>query len=135
MNVVLQRLEMNMSDSRNERHPFLDDLTADAELASSVLRDRVVGRDDIRLLINAVGALYGSQTPTFLETSDVRLVLEYVAVLTSGEKLSATVVADRNSDGSVPRVSVRMSPLGAVLSIATHLREIFSEQFPEEIFL
>ncbi|KAB0603999.1 hypothetical protein K8O84_21630 [Cupriavidus pauculus] len=125
-----------MSDSRNERHPFLDDLTADAELASSVLRDRVVGRDDIRLLINAVGALYGgSQTPTFLETSDVRLVLEYEAVLKSGEKLSATVIAVRNADGSVPRVSVRMSPLGAVLSIATHLREMFSEQFPEEIFL
>jgi hypothetical protein len=45
-------------------------------------------------------------------------VLEYQAALTSGESLSATVIVDHNTDGSVPRVSVRMSPLGAVLKLA-----------------
>lgn len=38
-----------MSLTQDERHPFLDDLTADAELISSVLRGPVTGRDDIRL--------------------------------------------------------------------------------------
>jgi hypothetical protein len=124
-----------MSNNQGERHPFLDDLTDDAELSSSVLRGSVIGRDEIKLAVNTVGIFYASQTPTFLETVGSRLFLEYEAVLTSGQKLNAVVVIDRNPDGSVPRVSVRMSPLGAVLSLAGHLREALSNQLPEDLFL
>lgn len=124
-----------MPNTQERRHPFLDDLTAGAELVSSVLRSPVVGRDEIRLAVNAVGTFYISQTPTFLQTVGSRLFLEYEAVLTNGESLSAVVVVDHNPDGSVPRVSVRMSPLGAVLSLATHLRGALSKQLPESIFL
>ena len=124
-----------MPHTADERHPFLDDLTADAKLVSSVLRSPVVGRDEIELVVNAVGTFYVSQTPTFLQTVGSRLFLEYEAVLTSGESLSAIVVVDHNSDGSVPRVSVRMSSLGAVLSLTTHLREALSKQLPESFFI
>ncbi len=124
-----------MAHAEGDRHPFLDDLTADAELVSSVLRGPVIGRDRIRLVVNAVGNLYRSQTPAFLQAAGTRLFVEYEAVLTSGESLSAVVVVDRNPDGSVPRVSVRMSPLGAVLSLATRLREALSKQVPEGLFL
>jgi hypothetical protein len=124
-----------MPHNQNERHPFLDDLTADAELLSSVLRSPVTGSDEIRLVVNAVGTFYASQTPTFLQIVGSRLFLEYEAVLTSGESLSAVVVVDHNPDGSVPHVSVRMSPLGAVLSLASHVREALSKQLPESIFL
>jgi hypothetical protein len=124
-----------MSNTQGERHPFLDDLTADAELTSSVLKGSVVGRDKIKLVVDAVGTAYASQTPTFLENVGSRLFLEYEAALTSGEKLNAVVVADRNPDGSVPRVSVRMSPLGAVLSLDAHLRQALSNRLPEEFFL
>ena len=124
-----------MSHAPEERHPFLNDLTADAELVSSVLRGPVVGRDQIRLAVNAVGSFYASQTPTYLQTVGSRLFLEYEAVLTSGEKLTAVAVVDHASDGSVPRVSVCMSPLTAVLSLATHLREALSGQVQEELFL
>jgi hypothetical protein len=124
-----------MSSIQGERHPFLDDLTANAELHSSVLRGPVIGRDEIRKAVDAVGSFYTSQTPTFVQTVGSRLVLEYEAVLASGENLNATVVIDHNPDGSVPRVSVRMSPLGAVLTLAAHLRESLSGQFPETLFL
>jgi len=124
-----------MSNTQDQRHPFLDDLTIDAELISSVLRGSVIGRDEIKLAVNAVGTFYASQNPTFLETGGSRLFLEYEAVLTSGESLNAVVVVDRNPDGSVPRVSVRMSPLGAVLSLAANLREALSDQLPENLFL
>ena len=124
-----------MSHTQGERHPFLDDLTADAELVSSPLRGPVIGRDEIRLAVNAVGSFYVSQTPTFLESVGSRLFLEYEAVLTNEEKLSAVVVVDHNPDGSVPRVSVRMSPLGSVLSLAAHLRETLSKRLPERLFL
>ncbi|MDR3517628.1 MAG: hypothetical protein P4M00_17635 [Azospirillaceae bacterium] len=124
-----------MSNDQGQRHPFLDDLTADAELVSSVLRGSVIGRDEIRLVVNAVETFHASQTPTFLQTVDSRLFLEYEAVLTSGEHLNAVVVVDHNPDGSVPRVSVRMSPLGAVLSLATSLREALSQQLPESLLL
>jgi hypothetical protein len=124
-----------MSHPQSERHPFLDDLTTDAELNSSVLRSPVTGRNDIRQVVNAVGTFYASQTPTYVQNFGSRLILEYEAALTSGEKLSAVVIVDRNPDGSVPRVSVRMSPLGAVLSLATGLRERLSKQLSEDVFL
>ena len=124
-----------MPHAQGDRHPFLDDLTADAELVSSVLRGPVVGRDRIRLVVDAVGTFYASQTPTFLQAAGSRLFLEYEARLTSGEALSATVVVDHNPDGSALRVSVRMSPLGAVLSLAAHLRDALSKQLPDSLFL
>jgi hypothetical protein len=42
-----------MSNARDQHHPFLDDLTVDAELISSVLRGPVIGRDEIRLAVDA----------------------------------------------------------------------------------
>jgi hypothetical protein len=124
-----------MSKPHNDRHPFLDDLAEDAELESSVLRGPVIGREAIRLAVDTVGTFYASQKPVFMHETSSRLLLEYKAVLTSGESLSAAVVAERNPDGSVPRVSVRMSPLGSVLSLAAHLREALSTQFSEALFL
>ena len=124
-----------MSNDQGQRHPFLDDLTVDAELTSSVLRGPVIGRDQIRRAVNAVGTFYASQTPTFLQTVGSRLFLEYEAVLTDGERLNAVIVVDHNPDGSVPRVSVRMSPLGSVLSLAASLRGALSQQLPESLFL
>ena len=124
-----------MSNDQGQRHPFLDDLTVDAELTSSVLRGPVIGRDQIRRAVDAVGTFYASQTPTFLQTVGSRLFLEYEAVLTNGERLNAVVVVDHNPDGSAPRVSVRMSPLGSVLSLAASLRGALSQQLPESLFL
>jgi hypothetical protein len=124
-----------MSNDQGQRHPFPDDLTVDAELTSSVLRGPVIGRDQIRRAVDAVGTFYASQTPTFLQTVDSRLFLEYEAVLTNGERLNAVVDLDHNPDGSVPRVSVRMSPLGSVLSLAASLRGTLSQQLPQSLFL
>lgn len=124
-----------MSNTHEERHPFLDDLTADAELISSVLRGPLVGRKEIRRVVDAVGTLYAEQTPTFLEAVGSRTLLEYEALLTSGERLNAAVVIDRNPDGSVPRVSVRMAPVGAVLALASQLKTALSGQFPDQLFL
>ena len=135
LNMGADKGDRKMSQAKAERHPFLDDLTADAELIRPPLRGPVIGRDEIRLAVGAVGRFYASQTPTFLQSVGPRLFLEYEAHLTNGEKLSAVVVVDRNPDGSVPRVSVRMSPLGAVLSLAAHLREALSKRLPDDLFL
>lgn len=124
-----------MSSTHEERHPFLDDLTADAELISSVLRGPVVGRDQIRHVVDAVGTFYVEQTPTFLGVFGSRTLLEYEALLTSGERLNAAVVIDRDPDGSVPRVSVRMAPVDAIVALATHLKAALADQFPEQLFL
>ena len=44
-----------MQNAHEDRYPFLDDPAAGAELVGSVLRAPVVGRDNIRLVIDAVG--------------------------------------------------------------------------------
>ena len=124
-----------MSHPQQERHPFLDDLTEEAVLDATVLRGPLTGREAIRLAVSTVGTFYAAQTPRFLQVADRRLFLEYDAVLGSGESLRATVIVDRNADGSVPRVSVRMSPLGAVLALAAQLRDALSTQWPARLFL
>lgn len=124
-----------MPNTHQERHPFLDDLANDAELISSVLRGPVVGRDEIRRVVDAVGTFYAKQTPTFMEIVGSRTLLEYEAILTSGERLNAAVIIDRDPDGSIPRVSVRMAPVDAVVSLAGHLKSALSGQLPEQLFL
>ena len=124
-----------MPNTHQERHPFLDDLANDAELISSVLRGPVVGRDEIRRVVDAVGTFYAKQTPTFMEIVGSRTLLEYEAILTSGERLNAAVIINRDPDGSIPRVSVRMAPVDTVVSVAGHLKSALSGQLPEQLFL
>ncbi|MFK0167131.1 hypothetical protein [Rhizobium sp. NPDC090279] len=124
-----------MSNTHEERHPFLDDLSEDAELISSVLRGPVVGRETIRTVVDAVGTFYVEQNPTFIGTVGSRTLLEYEAKLASGERLNAVAVIDRDPDGAVPRVSVRMGPVDAVVTLANSLRTALSGQLPEELFL
>ena len=124
-----------MSKAHEERHPFLDDLTEDAELISSVLRGPVVGRADIRRVVDAVGSCYVEQTPTFLGTFGSNTLLEYRARLISGERVEASVVIDHNPDGSIPHVSVRMSSVDAIVALAAHLKSALSGSMPEELFL
>ena len=124
-----------MPNTHQERHPFLDDLANDAELISSVLRGPVVGRDEIRRVVDAVGTFYAKQTPTFMEIVGSRTLLEYEAILTSGERLNAAVIIDRDPGGFIPRVSVRMAPVDAVVSLAGHLKSALSGQLPEQLFL
>ncbi len=124
-----------MSNTHEERHPFLDDLTEDAELISSVLRGPVVGRERIRQVVDAVGKFYVEQKPTFLGAVGLRTLLEYEAKLASGEGVNAVAVVDRNPDGTVSRVSVRMGPVDAVVALANHLRTALSGQLPDEFFL
>ncbi len=124
-----------MSETHEQRHPFLGGLAADAELISSVLRGPVVGREDIRRVVGAVGTLYAKQTPTFLQALGSRTLLEYEALLTSGEHLNAAVVIDRNPDGSVSRVSVRMAPVDAVVALASQLKPVLSGEIPDQLFL
>ncbi len=126
---------MAKSNPHEKRHPFLDDLTEDAELISSLLRGPVVGRDNIRRVVEAVGTFYIGQTPTLLEAFGSRTLLEYEARLTSGKHLDATVLINHNPDGSVPRVSVRMSPVDAVVELAKHLKTAFAGALPEQLFL
>jgi hypothetical protein len=124
-----------MSKAHEERHPFLDDLTENAELISSVLRGPVIGRADIRRVVDAVGSCYVEQTPTFLGTFGSKTLLEYQARLISGERVEASVVIDHNPDGSVPHVSVRMSSVDAIVALAAHLKSALSNSVPSELFL
>jgi len=110
-----------MSGIETSRHPFLDDLAPDAELSGTVLRKPVRGRENIRRVVDAVGKLYASQTPTFLADVQGRTFLQYDATLWNGLALQAVAVVERDHDGSVPRVNVSTSPLAAALSLSAQL--------------
>jgi hypothetical protein len=71
----------DMTNSTPARHPFLDDLTPDAELASTLLRKPVSGRENVKKVVEAVGSFYKSQAPTFFEAAGTRKLLRYGATL------------------------------------------------------
>jgi hypothetical protein len=124
-----------MSHDSHARHPFLDDLTPDAEFTSTILRGPVSGRENIKKLVGAVATLYKSQTPVFFETIGSHNFLQYEAVLTNGMSLTGVAVIERNADGGVHHVSVTMHPLGPVLSLSGQLGALLNNQLGENILL
>jgi hypothetical protein len=99
-----------MTNNTPARHPFLDDLTLDAELLSTVLRKPISGRENIKRVVEAVGSFYKSQTPISFDSAGTRGFLQYEAVLGNGLIIHGTAVIEHNPDGSVQRVSVTFSP-------------------------
>lgn len=106
------------------RHPFLNDLSPDAELTGTVLKQPIKGRENIALIVNAVGSFYEEQCTIYIEQTARRTFLEYEADLHSGTILRAIVVIERDDEGLVSHVSVRVEPLGAALAIAENLGPI-----------
>lgn len=124
-----------MSGTDTTRHPFLDDLTHEAELTGSVLRKAVRGRENVRSVVETVGKLYSSQAVTFLNNAQGRTFLQYDAVLRNGLSLQAVAVIERNDDGSVSRVNVSMSPLASVLSLSAQLGVQLGQDLGGDYFL
>jgi hypothetical protein len=124
-----------MSDEAHTRHPFLDDLTPDAEMTSTVLRRPVSGRENIKKFVGIVATLYKSQTPIFLETVGPRSFLQYKAVLTNGMSLTGVAIIERNADGGVQNVSVTMHPLGPALSLSGQLGALLNNDLGEGLLL
>nr|WP_250814264.1 hypothetical protein [Neorhizobium tomejilense] len=123
-----------MSSSNGEKHPFLDDLADDAELRGTVLRRPVSGRDNIKRLVEAVGTLYASQTPTFYGGIGQRHFLQYQATLRSGLNLEAVGVIERDESGLVRRVTMTFAPLDAALSLSAGLGGIVGQELGGDLF-
>jgi hypothetical protein len=124
-----------VSANIGDRHPFLDDLTSDVVVTSTLMRRPVSGREKVTRLVDAVGSLYVSQTVLFHGHCDNRSLLQYEAELGNGKTIQGVVVVDRNADGSVPRVSVTFSPIDSVLSLATRLGLLLERDLGKDIFL
>ncbi len=124
-----------MTNNTPARHPFLDDLTLDAELVSTVLRKPISGRENIKRVVEAVGSFYKSQTPISFDSAGTRGLLQYEAVLGNGLIIHGTAVIEHNPDGSVPQVSVTFSPLGAALSLAGRLGALLDKDLGVGLFL
>ena len=124
-----------MSANNNGRHPFLDDLTEDAVLSSTLLRQPVSGRERIKSVIAAVGALYQTQTPRFLGAVENRTLLQYDAVLVDGFAIRGVAVIERDENGNVPRVSVTFEPLDAAMHLSQKLGPVLREDIGDGFFL
>ncbi len=123
-----------MSTTKQEKHPFLDDLADDAELGGTLMRRPVSGRDRIRRLVEAVGTLYASQTPTFQGTIGPRHFLQYQATLRNGLKLEAIGVIERDEADVVHRVTMTFAPLDAAMSLSAGLGRILAQEFDRDLF-
>ncbi len=124
-----------MSVNPGERHPFLDDLAEDAELTSTLMRRAVIGRENVKKLVTAVGTLYRSQTPLFLGSIENRTLLQYHAEMVNGKSIDGVAVIERDPSGTVQRVSVTFSPLDSALSLAARLAPQVENELGADLFL
>jgi hypothetical protein len=99
------------------------------------LRKPVSGRENVKRLVEAVGPFYRSQAPISFDSVGPRSFLRYEAALGNGLIIHGTAVIERNPDGSVPRVSVTFSRLGAALSLAGRLGALLDKDLGEGLFL
>ena len=106
---------MNLDE---KKHPFLDDLTEESELHSTILREPIRGINNIRRVVDAVGSLYVSQVPTFYGSVDGRHFLQYQATLRNGRHIEAVGVIERDGTNIVRRVTMTFSPLDAAMSLS-----------------
>jgi hypothetical protein len=125
---------MTMNDAP-KRHPFLDDLTPDVTLVSSVLRKALSGRDNVLKVTKAAGTLYRSQTPLFLGTVDGRTFFQYEAALDGGLKAEGLVSIVRDAEGGVTHLQIDFAPLDAVLVLAAGIRDALRDELGAELFL
>jgi hypothetical protein len=126
---------MSANNGSPGRHPFLDDLTEDAVLTSTLLRRPVSGRDNIKKIIAAVGELYQSQTPKFFGRVESRALLQYEAVLVDGPTIHGVAVIEHRPDGSVPRVSVTFEPIDSAMHLSGRLGPMLKADIGEGYFL
>lgn len=124
-----------MSDHNGDRHPFLDDLTADAVLSSTIMRRSVSGRENIKKLVAAVGSVYETQTPLYFGSLGNRSLLQYEAVLDNGKAIRGVAVVERNEAGGVEHVSVTFSPLDSALSLSARVGSLLERELGEGLFL
>lgn len=119
----------------SERHPFLDDLTENVTLVSSVLRGEISGRENVLKVVKAGAAQYKRQTPTFLADVEDRRLFEYEIELEGGLIAQGMVSIVHDVDGGVIHLHIAFSPLDAVLKIAKGVRELISGDLHPDLLL
>lgn len=121
--------------TNTQRHPFLDDLTDDVVLVSSVLRRQVTGRDAVLKVVKAGAAQYAKQTPVFLGDLGDRTYFEYAVTLHDGLEGSGLVSIRRNAERKVIGLEIAFSPLAVVVSVAAGARDQLAGEFGADFFL
>jgi hypothetical protein len=119
----------------SQRHPFLDDLDADVELVSSVLRQPVRGRDAVLQIVKAGARQYATQTPTALDSVGEHSYFAYDVTLHDGQHGAGLVAIRRNAGARVVALHIAFSPLDVVLSVAAGVRADLAGTFDAGLFL
>ena len=121
--------------TQTQRHPFLDDLTENVVLSSSILRRQVKGRDKVLQVVKAGASQYAAQKPSFLGDVGERTYFEYDITLHDGSQGTGLVSIRRNAEREVVGLEVCFSPLSVVLAMAAGVREHLAHAFDSELFL
>ena len=114
---------MDQQSSKPHGPAFLDELADTAVLDAAVLRERIVGSDNIRRVVAAVGGIFLSQTPGFRVQEGNLEIYEYKAALADDQHVNGVITVTRAPDGAVMHVGSYMTPLGSLQAVAAALRE------------
>jgi hypothetical protein len=114
---------------------FADALAQDVVLEASTLNMPVVGRENVKRVMEAASKLYESLVFTEQASEGQRQYLEWTARAFNGVRLDGVTVIIRNERGMIARVAIHHRPLQGALLFSQRLGEQLRDVIDASHFL
>ncbi len=113
---------------------FADAFDQNVALEAATLYKPVVGRDDVKNVMEAASQIYESLEFTEQSTGPGRQYLEWRATAFGGVPISGVTVITRNQDGRIANIAIHHRPLAAALKFSNELGLRLRGKVSEEHF-
>jgi hypothetical protein len=108
---------------RRSAADFADAFAEDVVLEATVMFKPVVGRENVKLVMEAASKVYENLIFTDQAVDDVRQYIEWKALAFKGVELAGVTVITRNKTGAIAHIAIHHRPLQAVTQFSSLLSE------------
>jgi hypothetical protein len=108
---------------RRSAADFADALAEDVVLEATVMYKPIVGRENVKLVMEAASKLYENLIFTDQAVGSVPQYVEWKALAFKGAELAGVTVITRNKTGAITHVAIHHRPLQAVIQFSSLLGE------------
>ncbi|WP_413711714.1 alpha/beta fold hydrolase [Rhizobium sp. Rhizsp82] len=113
---------------------FADTFSQDVTLEAATLYKPVVGKENVKNVMEAASRIYESLEFTEQSDGQARQYLEWRALAFGGVKISGVTVITRSSDGKIANIAIHHRPLAAAIKFSHELGVRLKGVLPDEHF-
>lgn len=109
--------------SKQSSQAFGEAFAEDVTLEASVLNVPVIGRDNVKKVMEAASKIYAALTFTDQATAGTKQYLEWKATAHSGVEFDGVTVLTRNAEGAIAHVAIHHRPMLAAIYFSQTMGE------------